>query len=192
VTAVPVPVGGARKFPQRTALFGVLGVLVAGVLLVLVERAYRELEVQLAGAILRVVTSSGVYVAGSRETVYFGLTSATPFGLRMTPECSSVFLLLPLLLVTAALLWFRPRNARRLFFALGISVLVVILVNQLRILTIVALVHTFGTDQGYYWGHTLLGSMVSVFGGAISLVLFVWLATRKTKAEKLAGKATSA
>ena len=28
----------------------------------------------------------------------------------------------------------------------------------------------------------LLGSMVSVFGGAVSLVLFVWLATRKKKA----------
>ncbi|WP_169515274.1 exosortase P [Amycolatopsis benzoatilytica] len=186
MAAVHVPVTGSRKFPQRIALFGVLCVLVAGVLLVLVERAYRELEVHLAGAILRVITSSGVYVAGNRETVYFGLTGDTPFGLRMTPECSSVFLLLPLLLVTAVLLWFRPRNARRLLFALGISVIAVILVNQLRILTIVGLVNALGTDEGYYWGHTLLGSMVSVIGGAISLVLFVWLSTRKTKAEKQA------
>ena len=36
-----------------------------------------------------------------------------------------------------------------------------------------------GVDTGYYWGHTLLGSMVSVFGGAAALVAFVWLATRK-------------
>jgi hypothetical protein len=43
-------------------------------------------------------------------------------------------------------------------------------------------VHEYGTDDGYYWGHTLLGSMVSVLGGAVSLVLFVWLATRKKNA----------
>ncbi|WP_033291238.1 exosortase P [Amycolatopsis jejuensis] len=164
----------------------VFGVLAAGVVLVLLERGYRELEVQLAGLILRVITSSGVYVAGDRESVYFGLSSDTPFGLRMTPECSSVFLLLPLLLVTAVMLWFRPQNARRLFFSLGISVIAVILVNQLRILTIVGLVNGLGTDEGYYWGHTLLGSMVSVLGGAVSLVLFVWLATRRSKAEKQA------
>lgn len=183
MTAVNAPVSGASRFPLRMAVFGVLA---AGVVLVLVERGYRELEVQLAGVILRVITSSGVYVAGNRESVYFGLSGDTPFGLRMTPECSSVFLLLPLLLVTAALLWFRPQNARRLFFSLGISAITVILVNQLRILTIVGLVNGLGTDEGYYWGHTLLGSLVSVIGGAISLVLFVWLATRKTKAEKRA------
>ncbi|EOD63436.1 hypothetical protein H480_36970 [Amycolatopsis vancoresmycina DSM 44592] len=79
------------------------------------------------------------------------------------------------------MLYFRPSNARRLFFSLGISALVVVLVNQLRIFTIVGLVHGLGTDEGYYWGHTLLGSMVSVFGGAVSIVLFVRLATRKKK-----------
>ena len=173
------PNSGFTRFPLVIAL-SAMAAVAAG--LVLAERFYRELEVRLAGAILDFVTSSGVYVAGDRETVYFGLTSAAPFGLRMTPECSSVFLLLPLLLVTALMLYFRPRNARRLFFSFGISAVVVILVNQLRILTIVGLVHEYGTDQGYYWGHTLLGSMVSVLGGAVSLVLFVWLATRRPKA----------
>ncbi|MEU0797990.1 exosortase P [Amycolatopsis sp. NPDC005961] len=173
------PNSGTTKFPLVIAL-GAL--VVAGAALVLAERFYRELEVRLAGVILDLITTSGVYVAPDRESVYFGLSSATPFGLRMTPECSSAFLLLPLLVVTMAMLYFRPANAKRLFFSLGISALVVVLVNQLRILTIVGLVHEFGTDEGYYWGHTLLGSMVSVLGGAVSLVLFVWLATRKKKA----------
>ncbi len=169
---------GSARFSLVIAL-SALTATAAG--LVLAERFYRELEVRLAGVILELVTSSGVYVAGDRESVYFGLTGAAPFGLRMTPECSSVFLLLPLLLVTSIMFYFRPRNAHRLFSSLAIAALVVILVNQLRILTIVGLVHFYGTDEGYYWGHTLLGSMVSVFGGAVSLVLFVWLATRKPK-----------
>lgn len=173
------PNAGMTKFPLVVAL-GALAA--AGAVVVLTERFYRELEVRLAGAILNVITTSGVYVAPDRESVYFGLSGATPFGLRMTPECSSAFLLLPLLVVTMAMLYFRPANAKRLFFSLGISAVVVVLVNQLRILTIVGLVHWLGPDEGYYWGHTLLGSMVSVFGGAVSLVLFVWLATRKPKA----------
>jgi exosortase/archaeosortase family protein len=176
VTVASAPTSGFVRFPLVIAL----GTLAVG--LVLAERFCRELEVRLAGGILEAVTTSGVYVAGDRESVYFGLTGAAPFGLRMTPECSSVFLLLPLLLVTAVMVYFRPGNARRLFSALVISALAVILVNQLRILTIVGLVHYYGTDEGYYWGHTLLGSMVSVFGGAVSLVLFVWLATRKKRA----------
>jgi len=78
------------------------------------------------------------------------------------------------------MLYFRPGQARRLFFSLGISALAVILVNQLRIFMIFWLIGGLGTDEGYYWGHTLLGSLVSVFGGAASLVLFVWLATRRS------------
>jgi exosortase/archaeosortase family protein len=179
VAIASAPNARMTRFPLVIAL-GTLAA--AGAVVVLAERFYRELEVRLAGAILDVVTASGVYVAGDRESVYFGLSGAAPFGLRMTPECSSAFLLLPLLVVTMIMLYFRPANARRLFFSLGISAIVVVLVNQLRILTIVGLVHRFGTDEGYYWGHTLLGSMVSVFGGAVSLVLFVWLATRKPKA----------
>jgi exosortase/archaeosortase family protein len=176
VAVASAPNSGMTRFP----LFIALGALAAaGAVLVLAERFYRELEVRLAGAILDVVTTSGVYVAGDRESVYFGLSGAAPFGLRMTPECSSAFLLLPLLVVTMIMVYFRPANARRLFFSLGISAAVVVLVNQLRIFAIVGLVDRFGTDEGYYWGHTLLGSMVSVFGGAVSLVLFVWLSTRK-------------
>ena len=59
----------------------------------------------------------------------------------------------------------------------GVAAVAVVLVNQLRILTLVGLVDWLGTDSGYYWGHTLRGSLVSVLGGAAALVLFVlWLA----------------
>ncbi len=181
VASAPLP--SFSRFPLRVAVLAVIAVAVG---LVLAERAYRVFEVQFAGAILRIITTSGVFVAGERETVYFGLSGDTPLGLRMTPECSSAFMLLPLLLVTAAMLYFRPRNAKRLFTSLAISAVVVILVNQMRILAIFGLVNWLGVDEGYYWGHTLLGSMVSVLGGAIALVLFVWLSTRKPRAERRA------
>ncbi|OZM75305.1 exosortase/archaeosortase family protein [Amycolatopsis antarctica] len=158
--------------------------LIFAAALVAFERGYRELEVQFFGLLIRAVSTQGVYVAGHRETVYFGLGGDSALGLRMTPECSSVFMLLPLLLVSAVLLWLGPRSVPRLLTSFAVGGLAIILVNQARLFGIAGLVDRFGTDEGYYWGHTLLGSLVSVIGGAIALVLFVRLATRRPRAER--------
>ncbi|MEU5690259.1 exosortase P [Actinosynnema sp. NPDC020468] len=157
----------------------VVALVAASVGLVLAHRAYRTVEISLSGLVLTVLGDDGVAVVADRQTVYFGLGSATPLGLRMTPECTSAFLVLPLLLVGAVMIALRPRITGRVLVALGVAAAAVVLVNQFRVLTLVGLVHGLGVDRGYYWGHTLLGSMVSVFGGAAALVAFVWLATRK-------------
>ncbi|GAA3053086.1 exosortase P [Actinokineospora globicatena] len=150
----------------------------AAVALVVGNRLYRTAEMALASGILRVITSGGVQLVAERQTVYFGLGGAHPFGLRMSPECTSAFLVLPLLLVAAVMIALRGRIAGRVLVALGLASVAVIAVNQLRVLTLVGLINGLGTDQGYYWGHTFLGSIVSVVGGAAALVLFVWKATR--------------
>jgi exosortase/archaeosortase family protein len=157
----------------------VLALLGASAALVVANQAYREAEVSLAGFLLRVIGPDGVAVVAERQTVYFGLGSDTPLGLRMTPECTSAFLVLPLLVIGAAMIALRTRITRRVLVALGAAAVAVVVVNQFRVLTLVGLVEWLGVDTGYHWGHTLLGSMVSVFGGAAALVLFVWLATRR-------------
>ena len=158
------------------ALAVVLLLLAAG--LIVFQRAYRTIEMTLAGGLIRLFTSDGVYVATQRQSVYFGLGGAHPFGLRMSPECTSAFLLLPLLLVGAVMIVLRPHITRQVLGALGIALVVLIIVNQLRLLMLVGMINWLGTDQGYYLGHTMFGSLISVFGGATALVLFVWLATR--------------
>jgi exosortase/archaeosortase family protein len=157
--------------------------------LVLGHTAYQTAEISLAGLLLHLFTSSGVYVAAGQQTVYFGLGSANPLGLTMTPECTSAFLLVPLIVVGAVLVALRPGIARRVMASLGVAALVLIAVNQLRILTLAGLVGWLGTNNGYYWGHTMVGSLVSVFGGAIALVLFVWLATKRPRAARQAEQA---
>jgi exosortase/archaeosortase family protein len=164
------------------------GLVVMAAALVVFHTAYRTAEVMLAGIVVRSATSSGVHVSGGRQTIYFGLGSPTPFGLRMTPECTSAFLLLPLLLIGAGMILLRPAVTRRVAGALLVAAAVVVTVNQLRVLTLVGLINWLGTDRGYYWGHTFFGSMVSVFGGAVALILFVWLATRRSRAERRAGE----
>ncbi len=155
--------------------------LLAAAGLIVWQRAYRTVEMMLAGGMIRLFTADGVYVAAERQSVYFGLGGDRPFGLRMSPECTSAFLLLPLLLVGAVMVVLRPRITRQVLGALGIAVVVLVLVNQLRLLMLVGLVNWLGTDRGYYLGHTMFGSLVSVFGGAAALVLFVWLSTRSPK-----------
>jgi hypothetical protein len=57
------------RFPLVVALSALAA---AGVVVVLAERLYRELEVRLAGGILEVITTSGVYLSPDRESVYLG------------------------------------------------------------------------------------------------------------------------
>ena len=163
-------------FPSRVTI---VVLLAAAAGLVFAHRLYRTAEISLSGLVLQVLSSDGVYVAAERQTVYFGLGTDTPLGLHMTPECTSAFLVLPLLVVGAVMIALRPRIQQRVLLALAVAVGAVVVVNQFRVLTLVGLVDWLGVDTGYYWGHTLLGSMVSVFGGAAALVTFVWLATRK-------------
>lgn len=158
-----------------------MSLLLAAAGLVVFQRAYRTVEMTLAGGLIRLFTSDGVYVAAQRQSVYFGLGGDRPFGLRMSPECTSAFLLLPLLLVGAVMIVLRPQITRQVLGALGIAVVVLILVNQLRLLMLVGLINWLGTDRGYYLGHTMFGSLISVIGGAAALVLFVWLSTRSPK-----------
>lgn len=179
----PEPPIARHRWPTRLV---VGGLVLAAAGLVVAHRAYRTAEIGLAGAVLRILTPDRVFVAGDRQTVYFGLGSATPLGLRMTPECTSAFLLLPLLLVGAVMIALRPRIGRRVLVALAAAGVAVVAVNQLRVVTLVELVRWLGVDRGYYWGHTLLGSMVSVFGGAAALVLFVWLSTRSGRSAERA------
>ena len=156
-----------------------VGMLMAGAaVLVLAHDAYQTAEITLSGVVLQLFGSSQVYVAAGQQTVYFGLDTCSPLGLHMTPECTSAFLLVPLVVVSAGLIALRPAITRRLLFSLAVAGITLIAVNQLRILTVANLVDWLGTDRGYYWGHTMVGSLVSVLGAAVALVLFLWLATR--------------
>ncbi|MGH3492770.1 MAG: exosortase P [Sciscionella sp.] len=175
-----VPLGGSRIVARVT----VVTLLALAALLVVFQTPYRVAEIQLAGALVGLF-EHGVRVDPSGPTMYFGLGTDKALGLVMTPECTSAFLILPLLVISSIMIALRPRITRRVLFALGAAAVLLILVNQFRLVNLVVLVNLMGTARGYYWGHTMGGSLVSIFGGAIALVLFVWLATRKSKAERL-------
>ena len=170
--AAPTP---RASFPTYLTI-AVLLAIAAG--LVVFLNAYRTAEVLLAGIIIGLASSYGTAVDTVNQVVYFNLGGQFPLGLKMTPECTSALLVLPLVVVAAVMIFLRPQIVRRVLTSLLIATVALVIVNQLRMLLLFGLVNWLGTDRGYYWGHTLLGSLVSIIGGAIALVLFVWLATK--------------
>lgn len=180
--SVAVPIGGRRT--NFLTYLAIAALVVGGTAIVLAYQAYGSWEIRFSGVLIEAVSNAGVYVVPERQTVYFGLGTSNALGLRMTPECSSVFLLVPLITVATILLAVSRRKiTRSVLVALAVAGVTLILVNQARVLLLVGLIGWLGTDRGYYLGHTLFGSMVSVIGGAIALVLFVWLIAKSRKAD---------
>ena len=112
--------------------------------LVLTRRLYQAVQLDLAG----LVTDAPTVHSGS--------------------ECTSAFLLVPLLLLVSILVALRPRFVRRALAALGFTALELVAVDQLRVL---AAAGSLG------WLSWLLG----VFGGLAAPMLFVWLTVRREK-----------
>jgi exosortase/archaeosortase family protein len=137
---------------------------------------FRAGEAALSSQVVAALAHTRTSAVPGQAVLYFGFGGDSVLGLKITPECTAAFLIAPLVAVAAVMVRLRPAVTRRVLGALGIGVLLLILTNQLRITVVVWLVQWLGPDTGYYWGHTLMGSAVSVVGGAISLAAFVWWA----------------
>ncbi|GAA5198587.1 exosortase P [Rugosimonospora acidiphila] len=132
------------------------------------------IEADLAGRL--VAATLHQHTLGLRDQAVVVLHAGNPksIGLQITPQCTSAFLIAPMVLTGAALLWLRPRQYKRVLIGLAVTVVLLFATNQLRIVGLAALIDGVGFKTGYYWGHTILGSMVSVVGGGASLLTFVY------------------
>jgi exosortase/archaeosortase family protein len=85
----------------------------------------------------------------------------------------------PFLAVTSALLWLRKTGSTRPLVALAITLPLLIVVNQLRILLIVWLMEMFGPQSGFYWGHAVAGSLLTIAGVALCILVYASLVAAK-------------
>ncbi len=109
----------------------------------------------------------------SLATVWFAMKT-THIGLVITPECTVALLMIPFLFATALLIWYRAQTGWPLL-ALAVAMCLLVAVNQLRLLSIVWFVQGMGFQSGF-WGHTLVGSMMTIAGLGGTLAIFVYLA----------------
>lgn len=150
---------------------------------------FRTFEAWLAGHLIPLVSQIRAGAVPGAPIIWFAAGPHRYLGLLVTPECTVAILMAPFLLCTAWNIWRQPGIVRPLS-ALGVALALLTLVNQLRLLTIAWLVRDMGIGSGFYWGHTLIGSLVTVFGAVLVFVCYVvLLAAGRKKGIRLGRKA---
>lgn len=100
-------------------------------------------------------------------------------GFEVTPECSSLIVLLTFLFGSAVLAVVAPRfRVRRILTALGLAGLLAVGVNVARVVMIVLASSQWGHGVGYGLSHESVGSTLTVFGVAFALLVYLWLLAR--------------
>lgn len=148
-------------------------VLITGAVLA-VERQgdIRSIE---ARAFAAWVNQAGPAFAPARPVTSMVFVRSGPtslIGLDITPECTSAFLIAPLLLLAGAMALFARRHCalRITTAALGAG-LVLFAANQLRIAMIAESIRRWGTSEGYPIAHRVLGSLLLLTVAATAHVL---------------------
>jgi exosortase/archaeosortase family protein len=120
--------------------------------------------------------------------MWFAPTPSDQIGLIITPECTVALLVIPFLLITAVTVWLRT-PLRWPLTALAAAVVLLVTINQLRLLTVVWFIRAMGNQSGFYWGHTLVGSLITIAGIGLSLLVYSLIFARRGKAALKAGNA---
>jgi exosortase/archaeosortase family protein len=146
---------------------------VAAVLLLIFQATFRGWEATWGAHLFGLFTPT---TADAHDAVvYFGLGRLSGFGLRITAECSSAFLIAPVALVAAVIARQRRVPIARILGALGVTALLLVVGNLIRVGVIAVLMRRLGFDEGYGIGHTVAGTLVSVAFIAAAIALFVWI-----------------
>ena len=166
-----------------------LGSIVLAALALKENFQFRIFEAWLAGHLLPLISSTRAGSVPGAPIIWFAAGPHRYLGLLVTPECTVAILMAPFLLVTAWNIWRQPGVVRPVF-ALTVALALLILVNQVRLMTIAWLVRGMGIGSGFYWGHTLVGSLITVFGVALVFLCYaVLLAAGRRRGVRLGRRA---
>lgn len=175
----------AAARPQSAGGGGTAGRLVAsGLCSALAITAVREnlplrgFEARLASHVIALVTGKPSGSIPQTPTFWFTVAPHHEMALQITQACTVVLMTTPFLVATAFLVWRRSSTVRPLV-ACAVAAGMLLIVNQLRILTIIMFVLHLGYGGGFYWGHTLVGSFITILGGSLTLVVYGLIAIRR-------------
>ena len=158
--------------------------MLAGIALSLLifEYQFRHLEAVAAAHLYGVFTP--VLAASRAPIIWFGLGTSGAYGLEITPDCSSVLLIVPLCGLGMLLMIPRRLGVGRVATALAAAAAVLIGGNLLRIGVIAVAVRVSGTGTGYQVGHLVLGSIVSIICIAVSLALLTVIVVSRDRGRR--------
>ncbi|SDO44365.1 exosortase/archaeosortase family protein [Klenkia soli] len=168
---------------DRTSDVGLVrpGMVVGGVLTVLAMVVFstrlQDLEAAAAVPGARLIGLEDARQVG--RSVLFTV-DGQPTGIDITVGCTAAFLLLPFVVATTVLLAVRRIPAVRAFSSLAVAVVVILAVNQARMLAITAGMSVWGPEVGYARTHVLVGTAVSTLGVVLAGTCYLVVLLRGT------------
>jgi exosortase/archaeosortase family protein len=152
--------------------------LIAATLLIF-QYQFRHLEAVTAASVMGLITPT--LAATQAPIIWFGLGHPHAFGLMITPDCSSGFLLVPLCLLGIGLMIPSRLRTRRVAWGLAGAAAVLVFGNMTRIGVIAAAIRIAGPGFGYELGHLIIGSLISIVCIAVSLIFLTWMVSSPTR-----------
>lgn len=163
----------------------------AGVLAVLNEHAFREVEMQIASRIIPVLLSTEAIGSVFQGDPAIAFEAGGPwFALVITIECSIALYLGPLLVLAAGFIAMPRMNFARIAIATVVSFAGMVLLNQARFVMLASAL-SLGGRESFEWMHSLVGSTMMLIGIAGCLTLFfrvVVVGSRRAVAKAAGGK----
>ncbi|MFJ3176567.1 hypothetical protein ACIPJK_38245 [Streptomyces roseus] len=154
----------------------------AGVGTVYAQAAVRQAEAATSSFLVN-TGHLGLYPAESLgSTVFLQMSPIEVRGFTFTPECSSAFLIAPLLVIAGGMLAFYRRvSVYRLVGAALAAGIVLYAANQLRLVMIAQFVKHWGVADGYPLSHRVLGSILVLGALLVAYMSFFVLACRRRR-----------
>ncbi|MCO7221915.1 archaeosortase/exosortase family protein [Klenkia sp. PcliD-1-E] len=172
-----------RGDTDRTADVGLVrpGMVAGGVVTVVLMLWHapflQALEAAVTAWCARLIGVSDAYQIG-RSVLFTVDGQAT--GIDITVGCTAAFLLLPFVAATTVLLAVRRIPAVRAFASLITAVVLILAVNQARMLAITAGMAHWGPEVGYARTHVLVGTAVSTVGLVLAGTCYLLVLLRGT------------
>ena len=168
VTSAPLP--NQRRDPL--AVPTAVAVFAVGLGLLLWEGRFRVAEASASAWVLRLIRLRPASSLG--PDVIFPLRGQW-VGYTLSMACTAALLIAPFFAIAGLLLLSGRVSRRRVLLALGVTSVIIFVVNQLRLLVIAASMQVWGFETGYQRSHVFLGTTLSTIGVIVGIIIFVWL-----------------
>jgi exosortase/archaeosortase family protein len=183
--SVPSEAGMVAQPPSTLAttpriVAGLLLIAVA-VALILQQSAFRIVEAKVVAVMIDWFTRG--HAVSNGYTIFFGLGTHEVHGIAITTLCSSVILVTPLLALGGVELLFRRFSFFPLLLGLVGALVLAVLCNVVRYVLAAIALQDWGTE-GFELIHHWLGSLLVIFGFAVSFLLLLWAGARRTRSER--------
>lgn len=165
----------ARRHGWVTRGVSAAALLAVAVALVLLNHPARQLEAELAAWAAAHTFADGAATGFSSGSPMFAFGVDGEWrALRITTECAISFVIAPFLVMFAAFTLVQRFRLLRIAIAVSVSVVLFVLLNQIRFL-VIAIAFADGGHKGYSIAHSLVGSIIMFVGIAAIVVMSLFI-----------------